>query len=176
MSDKSLPMHMVQATPSLTPPSFNGDTSLFTFNLFVMTAMLFLGMAFAGRHGLRIWQHRHHDHPLHPVTLVRLVWFFAGVAVMLRCGAEAMLLYGWSPQDADLTARVIMAKRWIDPFSVGCGALWMTISTLGEPGIEYQLRNKPIPIDPWSRWPMLVRAGGIVGLSLIMAVAAVTLR
>jgi hypothetical protein len=50
------------------------------------------------------------------------------------------------------------------------------IVVLGEPGIEHQLRKAPLPLDMWSRWPMLVRALGVAVLSPIMVLAAVVLR
>jgi hypothetical protein len=150
--------------------------SLFAFNLFLMTAMFFLSLMLAYRQGSRIWCQRRYDHPLDPVSLYRLVTMMAATAATLRCGGEAMMLWGWNPADPDTTARVIMAKRWIDPIALSCGVLWMAIVVLGEPGLEYQLRKAPLPVDMWSRWPMLVRAGGVILLSLIMALAAVILR
>lgn len=176
MSGKALPIHMVVSTPSVAPPSFNGDMTLFGTNLFLMTAMFFLGLMMAGRQAQRIWLQRRYDHPLDPVTLYRLITFFAATALTLRCGAEAMMLWGWAPKDPVMTARVIMAKRWIDPIAVGLGALWMAIAILGEPGMEHQLRKAPLPVDMWSRWPMLIQALGVIVLSFIMALAAVLLR
>ncbi|WP_294390473.1 hypothetical protein [uncultured Sphingomonas sp.] len=169
-------MKMVSSVQTPVPTSFGGDMSLFGINLFLMTAMTFLGMMLAYRQGSRIWDQRRYDHPLHPVTLYRLVTLLAGTGITLRCGAEAMLLWGWNPLDPATTARVIMAKRWLDPIAVGCGFMWMSIVMLGEPGIEHQLRKAPLPVDMWSRWPVLVRAGGVIGLSLIAAMSAVILR
>ena len=176
MSGNGSALRMITTANSTTPPSFNGDLSLYGFNLFLMTAMFFLGLMLAGRQASRIWAQRQWDHPLDPVTLYRLVTLLAAIAVMLRCGAEALLLWGWSPTDPELTKRVVMAKRWIDPAAVACGFVWMSIVMLGEPGIEHQLRKAPLPVDMWSRWPTLVRALGVLVLSMIMALAAVLLR
>lgn len=161
---------------ALIPPSFDNGASLYLFNLFLMTATTFLGAMMVGKQANRIWNQRFWDHPLDPVTLYRAITLFAGIGITLRCGAEAMFLWGWNPTDAVTSARVSMAKRWIDPIAVGCGLMWMTIVVLGEPGIEHQLRKAPLPVDMWSRWPVLVRALAVIILSFVAAMAAVCLR
>lgn len=158
------------------PPSFDNGTSLYLFNLFIMTATTFLGAMMVGKQASRIWSQRFWDHPLDPVTLYRAITLFAGIGIALRCGAEAMFLWGWNPADAVTSARVSMAKRWIDPIAVGCGLMWMTIVVLGEPGIEHQLRKAPLPVDMWSRWPVLLRSLIVIILSFVAALAAVCLR
>lgn len=162
--------------PSLIPRSFNDDASLFLFNLFGMTAMTFLAVMMAGKQLRRIWLQRFRDHPKDPVTIYRTILFFAGTGLFLRCGAEAMNLWGWNPDDPVTTARVLMAKRWIDPIALACGIIWMTLAILGEPGVEHQLRKAPLPVDMWSRWPALMRAVAVVVLSFAAALAAVCLR
>nr|WP_317893695.1 hypothetical protein [uncultured Sphingomonas sp.] len=173
----SLAAQMIANAPrSQAPPSFNGDPTLFAWNLFLMTAGMFLGFMLSARQAQRIWAQRVYDHPLHPVTLYRGITFLAAVALMIRCGTEALNLWGWNPADPATYARVVMAKRWLDPVALGCGLSWMAIVVLGEPGIEYKLRSGPLPVDMWSRWPVLARAAGIVLLSGIIAAAAVLLR
>lgn len=168
---------IVEAAPaSFAPPSFNQDPSLFIFNLFVMTAATFLGAMMVGKQAIRIWVQRYADHSTHPVTLYRMIGLLAGIGLTLRCGAAAMELWGWNPDDPVTTARVLMAKRWIDPIAVACGFGWMAIVILGEPGIEFQLRKAPLPVDMWSRWPVLARALAIIVLSFVAALAAVCLR
>ncbi|WP_242115530.1 hypothetical protein [Sphingomonas lacusdianchii] len=167
---------VANAPPSLAPPSFNDGASLFLFNLFLMTAAMFLGAMLVGRQLSRIWGQRRFDHPLHPVSLYRMITVLAGVGLTLRCGAEAMYLWGWAPNDPTTFARVAMAKRWIDPIAVAAGMTWMGIVMLGEPGVEHQLRKAPLPVDMWSRWPTLARAAGIIVLSFFAAGAAVILR
>ena len=174
---ESVAAEAVRAGPAtVAPPAFNEDPSLFLFNLFVMTAATFLGAMMTGKQASRIWGQRFYDHPLDPVTLYRLITLLAGVGLTLRCGAGAMELWGWNPSDPATTARVLMAKRWIDPIAVACGFIWMAIVILGEPGIEHQLRKAPLPVDMWSRWPVLARAGAIIVLSFVAALAAVCLR
>lgn len=172
----SLVAQTVKEVPSTLPPSFNGDASLYLPNLFGMTAMFFLGAMMVGKQATRIWSNRFYDHPLHPVSLYRIITMLAGAGLMLRCGTEAMLLWGWDPANPSQVARIMMAKRWIDPISLGCAFTWMSIVILGEPGIEHQLRKAPLPVDMWSRWPTLVRAGGVILLSFVAALAAVCFR
>jgi hypothetical protein len=173
----SLAAKSAARTPeAIVPPSFDNGASLYLFNLFLMTATTFLGAMMVGKQANRIWSQRFWDHSLDPVTLYRAVTLFAGIGITLRCGAEAMFLWGWNPADAVTSARVSMAKRWIDPIAVGCGLMWMTIVVLGEPGIEHQLRKAPLPVDMWSRWPVLVRALAVIILSFVAALAAVCLR
>lgn len=172
----ALPARVVQAIPSLAPPSFNGDLSLFAFNLFLMTAMTFISAMLTGRQASRIWSQRRYDHPLDPVSLYRVITLAAGAAAMIRCGAEALMLWGWNPADPRTTARVVLAKRWLDPIAVGLGFVWMSIAILSEPGLEHQLRKAPLPVDMWSQWPTLVRAVAVIVLSFVMALAAVLLR
>jgi hypothetical protein len=184
----SLAARSVEVGRTAMPPSFNGDPSLFIFNLFLMTAMTFLGAMMVGKQAERIWKQRFFDHPKHPVTIYRVILFFAAMGLTLRCGASAMELWGWNPGDPTTTARVVMAKRWIDPIALGCGLVWMGLAVLGEPGVEHQLRKLPLPgeinavrkhmpkVDMWSRWPALVRAVAVVVLSFTAALAAVCLR
>jgi hypothetical protein len=65
----------------------------------------------AGAMARAVWRHREHDLPRHPVTIWRLAWLFAGSALFLRCGTEAMNLWAWNPADPVTTARVLMTKR-----------------------------------------------------------------
>lgn len=167
---------VANAPPSIAPPSFNDGASLFLFNLFLMTAAMFLGAMLVARQVSRIWAQRRFDHPLDPVSLYRTITVLAGVGLTLRCGAEALYLWGWAPSDPATVARVLMAKRWVDPVAVVAGMTWMGIVMLGEPGIEHQLRKAPLPVDMWSRWPTLARALGIVILSFAAAASAVILR
>lgn len=158
------------------PPSFDDGTSLFLFNLFLMTGAFFLGVMMAGKQAQRIWAQRHIDHPKDPVTLYRAIGFLAATALAIRCGSEALYLWSWNPADPVTVARAAMAKRWLDPIAIGCGMTWMLIMILGEPGIEHQLRKAPLPVDMWSRWPSLARALGVMIISFVAALAAVVLR
>lgn len=184
----SLTAQSIKASRTVMPPSFNDATSLFVFNLFLLTAAFFLGAMMVGKQVQRIWLYRLVDHPLKPVTIYRTILFLAALGFTLRCGAGAMELWGWNPLDLATTARVLMAKRWLDPVAIVCGLLWMSFAILAEPGIEHQLRKPPLPgvvdplrppvpkVDMWSRWPALIRAAAVVVLSFTAALAAVCLR
>jgi len=173
----SLVAQSIEAGPATAiPPSFNDGASLYLFNLFLMTAMTFLGTMMAGKQARRIWMQRIYDHPKDPVTIYRLIVLCAAMGLTLRCGGAAMELWGWTPKDPATVARVMMAKRWIDPIACGFGGIWMTLAIVGEVGVEHQLRKAPLPVDMWSRWPQLARAGGVVVLSFVAALAAVCLR
>jgi hypothetical protein len=43
----------------------------------------------------------------------------------MRCGAAAVEFWGWNPDYPVTIARVMMAKRSIDPIAVACGMAWM---------------------------------------------------
>lgn len=172
----SLAAQSVEASPTAMPASFNGDPSLFLFNLFLMTAATFLGAMMVGKQARRIWMQRFWDHPKDPVTIYRVILLLAACGFSLRCAAGAMVLWGWNPDDPVTTARVVMAQRWLDPIAIACGMGWMMLAILGEPGVEHQLRKAPLPVDMWSRWPALVRALAVVILSFTAALAAVCLR
>lgn len=158
------------------PFSFNDEIELFVFNLFLMTAATFLGAMMFDKQGRRIWMQRYYDHPKDPVTIYRLILLLAAGAMTPRCGAGALELLGWSPDDPTTTARVTMAKRWLDPIAICLGMIWMGLAILGKSGIEHQLRKAPLPVDMWSRWPALMRASAVVILSFTAALAAVCLR
>lgn len=166
----------MKATATLAPPSLADNPGLLAWNLFVMTAAMCLGIMMAGRQARRIWAARSIDHPTDPVSVYRIIIFLAGCAVASRGAAEAVSLWSWSSGDAATIERVAEMKRWLDPLSVGCGFVWMTLHTLAEPMIEYQLRKAPIPVDMYSRWPQLRRPVYILIVSLLMAAAAVGLR
>lgn len=166
----------LKATTTIAPPSLADNPGLLAWNLFVMTAAACLGLMMAGKQARRIWAARSIDHPTDPVSLYRIIIFLAGCAVASRGGAEAVSLWSWSSGDAVTVQRVVEAKRWLDPLSVGCGFLWMTLHVLAEPMLEFQLRKAPLPVDMWSRWPQLRRPVYILIVSLLMAAAAVGLR
>lgn len=167
---------MVRSAASAMPTSFNNDGRLFGLNLFLMTAFMCLGLTMAGRMAHAVWVNRAVDRPRHPVTIWRLAWLCAGGAAFLRCGAEAMNLWAWSPNDVVTTARVLMAKRWIDPAALILAGGWMVLVLLSNEAMEQQLRKRPYPINMWARLPSLRRPLAIVLLSLVAAVGVACTR
>ena len=172
----SLAARMVRAVASTLPSSFNGDGGLFGLNLFLMTAFMCLGALMAGRMARALWANRHQDELLHPVTVWRMAWLLAGGAVFLRCGTEAMNLWAWNPADVRTTARVLMAKRWIDPAALILAAGWMLLVTLSDAGMTEQLTKRPYPVRLWASLPSLRRPLAIVLLSLVAAVGVTVTR
>ena len=172
----SLAARMVRASGSALPTSFDGDGRLYGLNLFLMTAFMGLGLMMAGSMARAIVRHRRQDRPRHPVTIWRAAWLMAGSAVFLRCGAEAMNLWAWSPADPALTARVLMAKRWIDPASLVVAGSWMVLVILADAAMQEQLRKQPFPVAMWASLPSLRRPAAVVLLSLVAAVGVACTR
>lgn len=172
----SLAARMVRAVGSSLPTSFDGDGGLFGLNLFLMTAFMCLGALMAGRMAKAIWVNRHQDALLHPVTVWRAAWLLAGFAAFLRCGTEAMSLWAWNPADVRTTARVLMAKRWIDPAALLFAAGWMVLVTLSDAGMTEQLTRQPYPVPFWANLPSLKRPLAIVVLSLVASIGVAVTR
>lgn len=172
----SLPARMVRLVGSSLPTSFNGDGQLFALNLFLMTAFACLGVLMAGRMTRAVWVDRTRDALLHPVTVWRLSWLFAATGLALRSGSEALNLWAWDPHDAVTTARVLMAKRWIDPVALLCAAAWLLLVMLADAGMTEQLRKRPFPIRMWASLPSLRRPAAIVALSFVAAVGVMVTR
>ncbi len=172
----SLAARMVREAGSALPTSFDGDARLFGLNLFLMTAFMCLGFMMAASMARSIWTHRRGDKLRHPVTIWRLAWLLAGSAAFLRSGTEAMNLWAWNPLDPVTTARVIMAKRWIDPAALLLAGGWMTLVILANAGMEAQLQKQPFPLAMWASLPSLRRPAAIVLLSLVAAVGVACTR
>lgn len=172
----SVAARMVRAVGSNLPSSFDGDGQLFGLNLFLMTAFMCLGALIAGRMARALWVNRHEDRRRDPVTIWRLAWLLAGAAVFLRSGTEAMTLWAWNPADVRTTARVLMAKRWIDPVALLIVGAWMVLVTLSSAGMTEQLTRRPYPVRLWASLPTLKRPLAIVLLSLVAAIGVAVTR
>lgn len=175
-AEHSLAAAFVRRAGTSVPFSFNDDGWLFALNLFLMTAFTCLGVMMAGRMAWVVFRHRGRDGALDPVTVWRATWGLAGAAAALRCGAEAMSLWAWNPADAVITARVLMAKRWVDPLALMLAGGWMLLVTLSDRAMEAQLSRQPLPVDMLARLPALRRPLAVVLLSLIAAVGAACTR
>ena len=166
----------VRAAGSALPASFDNDGQLFGLNLFLMTAFMCLGLMLAGRMAAALWRDRGRDRLRHPLAIWRLAWLMAGAAAFLRCGTEAMNLWAWSPLDPVTTARVWMAKRWVDPAALVLAGGWMTLVTLADAGMAEQLLKRPYPVNVWASLPALRRPAAVVLLSLVAAVGVACTR
>lgn len=158
------------------PPSFNGDGQLFMLNLFLSTAFMQLAVAIVGMLGWALWRSRKRDRLWEPATIYRVQFLCAALALTLRAGAEGAELLAWSPQDPVLTARVVMAKRWILPASYVFTGVWMALLVLSRKSIEAQLRRQPLPVQMLDRLPVLKRPIVAVTLCAVMAVGVVWMR
>ena len=172
----SAAVRMVRAAGTALPTSFDDDGVLYGLNLFLMTAFMCLGLTMAGGMARAIWCNRRRDLPRHPVTVWRAAWLLAGAAAFLRCGSEAMNLWAWNPADPVTTARVLMAKRWVDPAALLFALGWMVLVILADAGMTEQLRKQPFPICMMARLPSLRRPLAIVLLSLVAAVGVACTR
>lgn len=173
---RSIAAAMVRASDTTMPVSFGDDGRLYALNLFLMTAFTSLGLMLAGRMARAIWRDRRRDRMRHPLSIWRLGWLLAGLAVFLRCGAEAANLWAWNPADPVTTAQVLMAKRWVDPAALVLGAGWMTLVTLADAGMQEQLLKRPYPVNMWASLPALRRPAAVVLLSLVAAIGVACTR
>ena len=173
---QSVAAAMVRAADSPLPGSFDNDGQLFGLNLFLMTAFMCLGLMLAGRMAAALWRDRGRDRLRHPICIWRLGWMMAGAAAFLRCGTEAMNLWAWNPLDPVTTARVLMAKRWVDPAALVLAGGWITLVTLADAGMEQQLLKRPYPVNMWASLPALRRPAAVVLLSLVAAVGVACTR
>ena len=151
------------------PTSFNGSGLLYAVNLGLMTAFTCLGVMLTGWLVLALLKHRHVDRLKDPVTIYRAGWACAGVAVTLRCAAEAMNLWAWDPNAATTAARVMLLKRFIDPVSLSFGASWMLLLVLTYAAMVPQLRKAPYPVQMMARLPSLKRPAVVVVMSFAAA-------
>lgn len=172
----SMSAKMIAAAGTAVPPSFNDDSQLFGSNLFLMTTFMCLGLMMAGKMALAIVRHWRRDRVFHPVTIWRAAWFLAGAAAFVRCGADAMILWAWNPDDVTTTACVMMAKHWIDPVALMLAGGWMLLVTLSNTSMEQQLRKRPYPVDMLARLPALRRPAVVILLSLVAAVGVAWTR
>ena len=173
---QSLAARMVRDLGSRLPATFNGDGRLYGLNPFLMSAFSLLDALMVSRMARAIWRNRRLDRRRDPVTIWRLAWCCAGGAAFLRCGTEAMTLWAWNPHDVVTTARVLMAKRWVDPASLLFATGWMTLVTLADAGITEQLRRQPFPVPMLASLPSLKRPLAIVALSLVAAIGVAVTR
>ena len=172
----SILAQMVRDVASALPIGFNGNDRLYGLNLFLMTAFMCLGAMMAVRGWCALWHGRGDDRLRHPVSIWRLAWLMASLAATLRCGSEAMNLWAWSLADPATTARVLIAKRWIDPLALLFTGGWMLLALLADTGMSQQLRRRPYPIAMWASLPSLRRPLAIVGLSLVAAIGVTWTR
>lgn len=128
---------------TIEPYSFNGNGWLFALNLWMMTG----GAALMARLVLwqlkDAWRHRSVDRFGSPAFIYRSIGILVGCGITLRCAAEAIKLWGWSPDSPDTTFWALQVKPFVDPISLALGFGGMALFALGLPGMMMQLRRRP---------------------------------
>lgn len=174
---KSYAAEAVASGPAtVAPPSFDGQGWLVVVNLAMMTAAFVLALMMAVDLMRHIWRRRRCDRPRHPVTVWRGMVLCFAVGIGLRSGGAAVVLWGWNPLRPDDTGALLLLQRMIDPVAVAFGLTGLAIAYLSAPGVVYQLRRRPHPLDFWTKLPMLWRPAAIVALSVAAAVGVVATR
>ena len=177
MNNSSFAARSVAEGPhTLAPPSFDGHGWLVVINLALMTAATVLALMVVVKLVGDQWRHHHRDPWKSPASIYRLIGVLFSAGITLRCGAEAICLWGWNPADPATTGQYLMLKRLVDPFAVLCGLSCLVVYILSEPGMIEQQRKVPWPINMWLSLPMVRRMIWIVALSLIAAIGVVSTR
>ena len=177
MSNSSFAAQAVAEGPqTLAPPSFNGMGWLVVINLAVMTIATLIGIMVIMKLGGDWVKHRRQDTWLSPACIYRLLGILFATGITLRCGAEAVNLWGWNPHDPVATGIYLTAKRLVDPIAVACGITGLMTYILSEPGMIEQQRKEPFPVDMWLAWPMVKRMLWLGLLTFGAAIGVVSTR
>jgi hypothetical protein len=173
----SLAAQAVAAGPmTVAPPSFDGHGWLVVLNLAAMTAATIIALMVLAVVIAEAVRGRKRDVGWAPARLWRITLALFAVGITLRCGVEALTLWGWDPRTPAATARFLVAKRIVDPMAVACGVSGLALGVLTLPGILEQLRRAPLPERIWQAWPMIRRMSGVAVLCLIAAAGVVSTR
>ncbi len=158
------------------PPTFGDDKLLYGLNLGGMTAWACFGLMVAGWMAGSIIKHWGYDRPLHPVTLFRACFMFAGLSLMIRSGTTALDLWAWDPNAPMTGARVMMAKHYANAVALVFAGCWLTLFVLSYPSQVCQLRKRPLPSRMMQRLPALKRPIVVAALSLAAGFALAWLK
>lgn len=161
------------------PPSFQGHGWLMVINLAVMTvgtlmalaSLLYLvQMAWRDRRTLpRSLAAARSGAWVTPTRTWRMIGELFSFGIMLRCGVEALNLWGWDPLRPAETAGFLFAKRLVDPVAMTSGLTGLALLIATAPGILEQLRRVPFPERIWQTDEFL---GRMVKLTVATFVAA----
>lgn len=171
MSNTSFATQAVAEGPqTLAQPSFNGMGWLVVVNLAWMTIATLIGVMVVIKLAGDAWQHRKRDLRLSPAWIYRALGLLFACGITVRCGVEALTLWGWNPSDPVMTGTYNTVKRLVDPFAVTFGMIGLMLYICSEPGMIEQQRKDPFPIHMWLAWPMVRR---MLWLGLFTSIAAV---
>ncbi len=178
MDEATLAARAVANSPSPTAPAaFNGVEWLIALNLWAQTAAFLVG-AMVIYKLLSDWRrHRHRDAPgISPARVWRVTGLLFATGITLRCGAGALVLWGWDPEQAEKTGVFLFVQRLIDPIAIAFGVSGLIVFVLSLPGMLQQLRQEPLTLDIWEQWPMVRRMMAVAGLCFVAAVGVTVTR
>lgn len=177
MSNSSFAAQAVADGPqTIAQPSFNGMGWLVVINLACMTVATLVGLMVVTKLAGDWWRHRRQDVWLSPAAIYRLLGILFATGITIRCGVEALTLWGWNPADPVMTGMYNTIKRMFDPIAVVFGVGGLLLYVCSEPGMIEQQRKEPFPIDMWLAWPMVRRMLWLGLLTLLAAVGVVSTR
>ena len=177
MANTSFAVRSIAEGPqTIAPPSFNGMGWLVAINMGVMTIAFLTGIMVVVKLAGDWIKHRSLDPWPSPASIHRLVGILFATGITIRCGAEALSLWGWDPRDPVASASYLTIKRFLDPIAVGFGLSGLLVYVCSEPGMIVQLRKVPFPIDMWLAWPMVRRMLCLGALTFIAAIGVVSTR
>lgn len=161
---------------TVAPPSFNGHGWLVVVNLAGFTAGFVIATMLAIKMARDIWRHRETDRLHHPVTVWRAFGGAVSLAMAVRFGPAAMVLWGWDPEQAASTAWLLTLQRLTDPVAFTLGLLALGLFEISGKGMAQHLRREPLPLRIWASRDQLRRPTCIAILSLIAAIGVVSTR
>lgn len=178
MDNASLAAQAVANSPStVAPAAFNGLEWLVVLNLWAQTVGFLVAAIVVGTLISDGFRHRHRDVPgWSPARLWRVIGLLFASGITLRCGAGALVLWGWNTDEPGKTAGFLFIQRVIDPVAISCGLGGLILFVLSLPGMLSQLRREPLPIDIWQAWPIVRRMIAVAALVLVAAVGVTVTR
>jgi len=173
MSNTSLAAQAVaNSTSPIAPAAFNGIEWLVALNVWAFTAACLIGAMTILTLLSDWWRHRERERPRQ--ALLARIWRVIGLmfatGITLRCGAGALVLWGWNIDDPGRTGALLFIQRVVDPVAIAMGVTGMTLFVLTLPGMLHQLRRDPLPLNLWQAWPVVRR---MLAVGVICFVAAV---
>jgi hypothetical protein len=167
---------VAEGPQTVAQPSFNGMGWLVVINLACMTIATLVGLMIAVKLIGDWWKHRKLDVRFSPASIYRLLGILFSCGITIRCGVEALTLWGWNPTDPVMTGTFNTVKRLFDPLAVAFGLSGLLLYICSEPGMIEQQRKEPFPVDMWLAWPMVKRMLQLGFLTFLAAVGVVSTR
>jgi hypothetical protein len=177
MNNSSFAVQAVAKGPmTVAPPSFDGHGWLVVINLAGFTSGFIISLMLALKMARDIWLNRACDKFYHPVTVWRAFGGTVSLAMSVRFGPAAMVLWGWDPTRPSSTAWLLTLQRLTDPVAFTLGLLALAMFEISGKGMANHLKRRPLPMRLWASREQLKRPACIVLLSLIAAIGVVSTR